>query len=162
VFLVVAALGMLSLNSPIYAVLAIGCYFAVLAIHEIGHAWVARRLGYDVLALRIGVIHGQCVLEAPETEWEEVLISWGGVLAQVCVAAGVLIVAKIIDGLEPPYFGLVVVFLGYLNFFVAFINLSPGPGMDGKTAWKIVPMSWQQWRANRAAQRALRSIARRR
>ena len=162
VFLIVAALAALSLKSPIYAVLAIGCYFAVIAIHEIGHAWVARRLGYDVLAIRIGIIHGHCVLEAPETEWEEVLISWGGVLAQVCVAVAVLIVAKLVDGLELPYFGLVVVFLGYLNFLIAFVNLAPGRGMDGETAWKIVPLSWHQWRANRMAQRALRSIARRR
>jgi Zn-dependent protease len=158
----VVALGMLSLNSPIYAVLAIGCYFAVIAIHELGHAWVARRLGYDVLAIRIGVIHGQCVLEAPENEWEAVLISWGGVLAQVCVAAVVLIVARLIDGLALPYFGLVVVFLGYLNLIIALVNLAPGSGTDGATAWKIVRLSWRQWRANRTARSALRSISRRR
>jgi len=162
VLVVVVALGLLSLRSPVYAALAIGCYFAVIAIHEIGHALVARRLGYDVVAIRIGVIHGRCVVEAPETEWEEVLISWGGVLAQVCVAAAVLIVAKLVDGLRLPYFGLAVVFLGYLNVFVAVINLAPGPGMDGETAWKIVPLSWRHWRANRATKRALRSIARRR
>lgn len=162
VFLVVIALGALSLKSPIYAALAIGCYFAVIAIHEIGHAWVARRLGYHVVAMRIGAVHGQCVFEAPDTEWEEVLISWGGVLAQVCVAAVVLIVARLTDALTLPYFGLVVVFLGYLNFLVAFVNLAPGGGMDGETAWKIVPLSWRQWRANRVARKALRSIARRR
>jgi Zn-dependent protease len=162
VFIVVVALGLLSLKSPIYAALAIVCYFAVIAIHEVGHALVARRLGYDVLAIRIGVIHGHCVLEAPETEWEEVLIAWGGVLAQMCVAAAIFIVAKLVDGLELPYFGLVVVFLGYLNVFVALVNLAPGPGMDGEAAWKIVPLSWRYWRANRTTKRALRSIARRR
>lgn len=161
-FLVAVALGTLSLKSPIYAALAIVCYFTVIAIHELGHAWVARRLGYDVLAIRIGLIHGQCVHEATETEWEAVLVAWGGVAAQVCVAAAALVVAKLVDGLDVPYFGLVVVFLGYLNFLVAFVNLAPGPGMDGATAWRIVPLSWRRWRANRVARKALRSIARRR
>jgi Zn-dependent protease len=162
VFIVVAGLGLLSLKSPIYAALTIGCYFAVIAIHEIGHALVARRLGYDVLAIHISIIHGVCVLEEPETEWEAVLISWGGVVAQVCVAAAVLVVAKIVDGLDLPYFGVAVVFLGYLNLMIAFVNLAPGPGMDGETAWRIVPLSWRQWRANRTARRALHSIAKRR
>jgi Zn-dependent protease len=162
VLVVVVALGFLSLKSPVYAALAIGCYFAVIAIHEIGHALVARRLGCEVVAIRIALIHGHCAHEAPETEWEEVLIAWGGVSAQVCVAAAVLIAAKLVDGLQLPYFGLVVVFLGYLNLFVALINLAPGSGMDGEIAWRIVPLSWQQWRANRATKKALRSIARRR
>jgi hypothetical protein len=86
VFLVVAVLALSSVDTPAYGALAIVAYFSVIVIHECGHAWVAKRRHHEVLCIRIGVLHGNCEYEAPDYEWDDVAIAWGGVLAQFIVA----------------------------------------------------------------------------
>ena len=54
-----ALFAVLSFRSPIWAVVAIACYLGVILIHECGHAWVARRLGYEVEAIRVALFHGR-------------------------------------------------------------------------------------------------------
>ena len=88
VFAIVLLLALVSLRSPVYAAISIASYLAVIVIHETGHAWVARRLGYEVDLIRIGFFHGVCEGEAPQHESEVVMIAWGGVLAQLASILG--------------------------------------------------------------------------
>lgn len=160
VLLAVVLLGLLGLNSPIYAGLAIVSYLAVICVHELGHAYVAHRLGYEVIAVRIGFIHGTCEYEAPHSRWDEVLVAWGGVGAQLIVAATVLVLASI-----PPqdfgYLGPVVTFLGYVNFLIALVNLAPGGDLDGSIAWGIVPLVVHRYRARRLTTKTVTRLAKR-
>jgi len=87
------------------AVGAIISYLAIIFVHELGHAWVASRLGYEVFAIRIGLIHGRCEFEAPYSLWDAALVSWGGVLAQLLVAAVVLLISSVLPDDSGNYFG---------------------------------------------------------
>ena len=151
VLVATAVLAVSALRSPIYAIAAISSYLGILLVHETGHAFVARRLHLDVLSIKIGVIHGLCEYEAPENTWDETLVSWGGVLAQVCVGVLVFLAVALLRPSKLGYAGPVVVFLGYINLMVAAVNLAPTPGLDGYKAWRIVPLVVQRIRAKRAA-----------
>jgi Zn-dependent protease len=41
------------------------------------------------------------------------------------------------------------VFLGYVNLFMALFNLAPAQGLDGKVAWRIIPLLLERWHGRR-------------
>lgn len=159
--LVVGLLLLISITSPIYAVVSIASYLSMITVHEAGHAFVARRLGYSVTGIRIGIIHGWCEHEAPEYESEDVLIAWGGAAAQLCIAIPVLVIAWAMGSRDLYYFGPVVAFLGYVNLLMALVNLAPAEGFDGQRAWRALPLLFRWWRAKRSTQKALRLVSKR-
>ena len=162
---VLVALGFIALyalQQPIYAGLAAASYLAVLLVHETGHALVARGLGYDVLALRISIIHGKCECEHPDSQWHDVLIAWGGVTAQIAVAAPVIGIAAFVNADRPGYYGPVETILGYYSLLVAIFNLIPAPGFDGYTAWRVVPVLFARVRVRSQVRKMLGKASRRR
>ena len=58
VLAVVGLLALMSLSSPIHAVVSIASYLGIILLHELGHALMARRLGYEVVALRTAFFMG--------------------------------------------------------------------------------------------------------
>jgi Zn-dependent protease len=144
VFVVVLLLALVSLRSPVYAAISIASYLAVIAIHEAGHAWVAHRLGCDVYAVRIGFVHGRCEYYAPHRESDDVMIAWGGVLAQLAIAVPVLIISALLGSRDLGYAAPLVAFLGYVNLLIALVNLAPAEGLDGHTAWRAIPLLWRR------------------
>jgi Zn-dependent protease len=158
---VVSLLLSLSWTSPVYAAVSIAAYLAIITVHEAGHAYVARWFGCRITAIRRGIIHGLCEYETPEHELEDVLIAWGGVAAQLCIAIPVLLIAWAMGSRELYYFGPVVAFLGYLNLLVALANLAPAEGFDGKRACRAFPLLFHWWRAKRTAKKRLRLLSKR-
>jgi Zn-dependent protease len=161
VFAVVLVLAAFSLESPAYAAIAIASYLGIIVIHEFGHAFVARRRGLDVLSIRVGFIHGRCEHEASGSEWDEVAIAWGGVLAQLLVAVPILALASFLDRIDLGHFGPFVVMLGYLNFMIALVNLAPAAGLDGAVAWRVIPLLRAKRSSRSATERALQKWKRR-
>jgi Zn-dependent protease len=160
---VVAVAGLLafvSFKSPIHAAVSIAAYFGVIVIHELGHALMARRLGYAVGAIHIGFLHGRCEFEAPYTERDDVLIAWAGVAAQFAVAVPILIIATAFEDYDFGYAAPAIVFLGHLNVMIALVNLAPAPGLDGGTAWRAVPLIGEWWKARKATKRAVTKLTR--
>lgn len=76
--LVVGFMALFGLRNPLYAALFIASYLAIIFVHELGHAFVAHSLGYDVDSIWITFWHGWCRFEVPDNEWSHVLIAWGG------------------------------------------------------------------------------------
>ncbi|WP_161813234.1 zinc metalloprotease [Steroidobacter agaridevorans] len=149
------------LVGPWLAITAAVCYFALILLHEAGHAFVAHRLGYEVEAVRLSGWHGRCEFEAPETEEHHVMIVWGGVLAQLAVALPMVTLAALVGRENLGYAGLAVAILGRTNLIMAAVNLLPVRGLDGAIAWRIIPLGIQWWRARRVAKRALSKFSRR-
>jgi Zn-dependent protease len=156
VLVVVCLLALSAIGSPVFAAIAISSYLGIIAIHECGHAFVAKRLGYQVYSIQIAFLHGRCEYAAPRQEWDGIAIAWGGVLAQLLIAIPVLILAGVLGQFEPSYLGPVVVMLGYLNLMIALVNLAPVRGLDGAIAWRIVPLLWTRKRSRSATERAQR------
>lgn len=158
----VTVLSAASLRAPIYGLLGVASYLAVIVVHEVGHAAVAHRLGYELLAIRIGLVHGRCEFEHPDFEWDEARVAWGGVGAQAGVAAVVFTISAVRGDAPAAYFGPIVVFLGYLNVIVAIANLVPVKGLDGAVAWRVFPLLLERIRAASITRKALRRVSRRR
>jgi Zn-dependent protease len=162
VFCVAAVLVLMSFKSPIHAVVALASYLGVIVTHELGHAWMARRLGCGVHAIYVAFLHGRCEYHAPYRESDDVLIAWGGVLAQLALAVPILIVAKVFDDRDFGYAAPVVAFLGYVNLLMALVNLAPAEGLDGHTAWRALPLLVQWWRARTLTRQTVVKLKRRR
>lgn len=162
VLVVVGLLALVSFSAPIYAAVSIASYLGIIVIHEVGHAWVARRLGCHVGAIRVAFLHGVCEYDAPYTEVDDVLIAWGGVAAQLVVAIPILIIATVFDRQDFGYAAPAIAFLGYVNVLIALVNLAPAPGLDGHLAWRAVPLLRQWLRARTTSRRSLNTLKRRR
>jgi len=140
---------LLSLESLVNSAVAVASYFAMLLIHEAGHAWFARRQRLRPIAIRLYAIHGICEYEEPHYAEQDYIVAWGGVLAQLAVAVP-LLAANALTGfgnLDP--WGAVVAVLGYASIGVAVFNLIPAETLDGGKAWKLFPLWYQEWREKR-------------
>jgi Zn-dependent protease len=157
-----AALLVLALRNWVLAITCLVSYVAIIFIHEVGHAAVARRLGYEVTAICIGLLHGRCEYEHPDSAWDASLVSWGGILAQLLIAALVFAIAGAVSGSLSDYFGPIVIFLGYMNIVIAAINLTPRAPFDGYLAWRIFPAILDRVRGETVVRRAIRRASKRR
>ena len=137
---VLAAMALIGLTNPVFALLFAASYLAVTVVHELGHAFVAHRLGYEIDSIGITAWHGWCKLQAPAYEWHEVLIAWAGVAAQLAMAVPALALMFVLGDRDWGYFTPVIVILGYFNVVIAAVNLIPGDRSDGTTAWRIIPL----------------------
>ena len=162
VLVAMAALLVLALRNWVLAITCLVSYVAIMFIHEVGHAAVARRLGYEVTAIRIGLLHGRCEYEHPDSAWDASLVSWGGILAQLLTAVLVFAIAGVVSGKLSDYFGPIVIFLGYMNVLIAAINLTPRPPFDGYLAWRIFPAILDKVRGETVVRRAIRRASKRR
>ncbi len=149
------------MRQPIHAVLAVSSYFSLILLHELGHALMARRFGYDASGIYIGVVHGLCEYDSPHYLREEAAIAWGGVLMQLAVALPLSVLAQVTPLGVNSYFSTVAAILGHFSILMAVINLMPIPGLDGQLAWRLVPMLWRDFRDQRVARRTTRDILRR-
>jgi len=149
VFVMIGVLAFMLLAIPIYAALFIACYLAMLFVHELGHAIVARHLGYRVYRIRLTFWHGECETQTPETEWEHALIAWGGAAFQLVVALPPVLIMLLLGARDWSYWTPVIVILGYLNVVVAILNLLPGDETDGNLAWRVVPIYLETRRSRR-------------
>ncbi|MEL1265006.1 hypothetical protein [Pseudoxanthomonas putridarboris] len=138
VLLVAACVMAASFHTPINAAALVAAYFGILYLHELGHAFVARRLGYRPYEIRLGFIHGRMSYEAPRNERDASLVAWGGVLAQLAVALPLVVLAEFTNAGSLPVLGPAIAFLGYFSLLIAALNLAPARGLDGHLAWRLL------------------------
>lgn len=119
--------------------LAAACGFAVvLLVHEAGHALFVGRLHHRVVELNFHALGGECRWTGTATARDKATIAWGGVLAQVLLAACV----DTCRSLVPRFF--VAAFASHLaatlvdaNLAMAAFNLLPFAPLDGADAWRV-------------------------
>ena len=129
-------------KSILGALVAQAAFLVLMLAHELGHAFVARRLRLPVYSLELYAVHGWCRYGSPHRQSAEVAVAWGGVLAQGVLFALALLLAKGLNlsGGIPrtlaPAFDVWVP----TNMLIAFCNLLPIPSLDGAKAWRFIPL----------------------
>jgi len=118
-------------------------FWSIMLIHELGHMMVARRLGLDTFRIELALMHGLCFCEAAETEYENCLVSWGGVLAQALFFVPCIIIYLLCGDYLPWFITIPVLFLGFYSVLIAVFNLLPSRFLDGGTCWKAIPLYFQ-------------------
>jgi Zn-dependent protease len=75
----------------------------------------------------------------PYVQFDEVVVAWGGVLAQLVVALPLVAYVAVFG--PTPYEPLNAVFaiLGFFSLALAIFNLIPVRPLDGRRAWAILP-----------------------
>ena len=160
--LVAGALLLLAGSSqPSHALAILGCYFGVILLHEMGHAAMARRLGYAAPRIWLSFLHGACEHDAAETQRDDALIAWGGVLAQLAVAFPLLALAQLHAFDDSALGRILVVGFGRANLLLAAFNLLPIRPLDGAKAWPLLPILVREWRARGVAKKAARDLMQR-
>jgi Zn-dependent protease len=158
---VMGFLFVVSIKSPLYAAVTICSYFGTILLHEAGHAYFARRMGYRIRNIQLGLIHGTCSFDAPYELREECIIAWGGVAAQLVIAIPLIVLSLTTPLDRLPLTGPIVVFLGYISVIVALFNLMPMMGLDGVKAWRLIPIQIKYVRNKAAARKKTEDIVRR-
>jgi len=123
-------------------------YPCLVLLHELGHAALVRRCGHRVVAVEVTGLGGACHWSGNASHFEEALIAWGGVFAQLALFGA----TELWLSLLPPAssFGWqVVATFTHTNLWLVAINLLPIPPLDGgKLLFLLVPRKgfWQKAR----------------
>jgi Zn-dependent protease/CBS domain-containing protein len=120
------------LSHPTYigmASVAALLFLASIALHELGHSWVARREGIEVDSITLWLFGGVSQLKgrfaSPGAEFR---VAVAGPL--VSIVLGVLFVLIAFAGAPSSVDG-VAAWLGYINLILAVFNLLPASPLDG-------------------------------
>jgi Zn-dependent protease len=99
----------------------------------------AQQRGSHVYEIRLYPIFANTLFETPWSRFDHTIIAWGGVIAQMIVAVPVLLWIKFFGFTPFNAANEVLTLFGFFSLAIAGFNLLPIKGLDGATAWQIVP-----------------------
>ncbi|HEU0035618.1 MAG TPA: site-2 protease family protein [Kofleriaceae bacterium] len=145
-------------------VLLIVAVFAVVVLHELGHALVARRYGVRTRDITLYPIGGIARLEGmPDRAWHELLVAVAGPAVNIAIAAALYLGLRTSGhpaGAPLAVGGSFAVQLMWINLSLAVFNLLPAFPMDGGRILRALLSMWlTRDRATRLAARIGRAIA---
>lgn len=109
--------------------------FGILVAHELGHAALARRAGFEVVAIDLGVIQGACRYRGHVTPRAEAVVAWGGILAQLVLLAFACGARTLVHPDDGALLGDIADAWFLPNVAIMAFNLLPFGGLDGRKAW---------------------------
>ena len=112
-------------------------YPCLILIHELGHALLVWRRGHTVVGVEASGFGGVCHWNGNASPFDEALIAWGGVLAQLAVYAATQLWLAFVGEPRTEFGWQVVSALTGSNLYLIAINLLPIPPLDGARAWRI-------------------------
>lgn len=115
----------------------------VLLGHEFGHVAMARWRRVAVYAITINGMHGETARGYARGKLDEIIVAWGGVLAQLLILALALLLLPLLPVPQNAWLGdaLTGVYTVWTrwNILLLVIALLPFSTLDGSVAWQIVP-----------------------
>jgi Zn-dependent protease len=129
--------------------------FALLIlIHELGHALVVLRYGLGLSEIAIHGAGGYCRHDQSGSRFQEALVAWGGVLAQLVLYVVVQVLLLVLGAPTSRHVSLLVYVFTDINLWIAALNLIPFEPLDGAKAWPLVGMLAARWRKKAAVHEA--------
>ncbi len=126
-------------------------FLVLILVHELGHALVVRACRQRVLAVDVHGAGGLCRWAGTVSPMQRAAIAWGGVWAQMALAAGVMLFTEV-HGPPATRLGATLdeVFVDR-NLWLIALNLLPFAPLDGAQAWALPGLLFDR------ARRALRT-----
>jgi stage IV sporulation protein FB len=112
-------------------------FIAVIVVHELGHALLVRGMGYRLSGIDLTGYGGQCRFNGTADAFDHAIIAWGGVLAQLGLLIGTLLVMLVFGEPSGSSGKLVEHAFVEINLWIVGINLLPFPPLDGARAWRL-------------------------
>jgi hypothetical protein len=132
-------------------------FFLLVVLHELGHAALVRRYGYQVTAVRVHAFGGDCAFSGDVTRAEDAAIAWGGVLVQAVLWVAATVALLVAGWPSSPILAALAVTFTTVNARSMLFNLLPIPPLDGSRAWPLLPMLWESWQERREHRRMRRA-----
>jgi stage IV sporulation protein FB len=145
-----------AIDQPREAFVVLVCYFGVMLIHECGHLILAHRKGCKVRSIQLYAIYGITLFDEPWSRRDLSEIAWGGVLAQASVAIPIYVWVAIFGFTRYGLVNIAFVMLGFFSLFIAALNLIPIAPLDGKNAWYLFYIIYDNARFRRELNRRRR------
>jgi len=112
-------------------------FTVMILLHELGHAYLVKRLDHNVQAVVVHGFGGFCRWDGYATRLEHSVIAWGGVLAQGLLLLGTLAWVEVMGPATTPFgFYLQDAWIRS-NLWIIGLNLLPIRPLDGAEAWQI-------------------------
>ena len=115
-------------------------YLGLVLAHEAGHHAVVRRAGRRVIGVDLQGLGGEVRWNGVASPRDQVLMAWGGVLAQLGVMLCAKVLLVIAGGLTEPWLAELEHVCIEVNALVIALNLLPLPTFDGEVAWKALTL----------------------
>jgi len=129
--------------------------FALLIlIHELGHALMVVRYGLGLSEIAVHGAGGYCRHESAGSRFQEAVVAWGGVGAQLVLYGVVQALLLVLGPPSSRHVGLVVYVFTDVNLWIAALNLIPFEPLDGAKAWPLLGMLAARWRKRAAVHEA--------
>ena len=126
-------------RNPWVTLTAGSSYLGLLLLHECGHMIAAHRRHTQVSSIELYPIFGFCRFEIPWSRFDHCIIAWGGVIAQLVVAAPIMLWVSAFGYTRFAPLNAILGILGGYSLVLAAFNLLPVRPLDGSMAWRIVP-----------------------
>jgi Zn-dependent protease len=113
-------------------------FAALILLHELGHALVIVRYRLGLSEIALHGAGGHCRHERSGTRFEEGIVAWGGVLAQLTLYVVTQLCASLFGPITSPQLATLHYVFTDINLWVAALNLIPFEPLDGAKAWPVV------------------------
>jgi Zn-dependent protease len=147
-------------EEPLPAFAVVASYYGVILLHECGHMVAAQRKGCAVLSIELYPIWGITRFSEPNSQYDNCIIAWAGVVAQALVGAPLVIWVKLFGFTRFQSINVAMAIFGFFSLSVAAMNLLPIRPLDGAIAWRLLPAllkrppsrptrresGWRSWR----------------
>jgi len=138
--------------------------FASVLVHELGHAFMARRLGISTRSIHLHLLGGTAALsETPESPADEIMIAAAGPVVSLFLAALGLSLSSLLGMPSSTTLSSVsgvLSFFGAVNLMLGLFNLIPALPMDGGRIFRgFLARKMRHTKATQVAGRVARVIA---
>ncbi len=124
-------------------------FVGLILAHEVGHALMVIRSGARVRGIDVMGLGGECRFDGNVTPIQRALIAWGGVLAQLVVMVVAWALLLVFGSPESLFLADVAQACTFYNLTLMALNLLPFGPLDGREAWKLLPLLRARWNASR-------------